>query len=541
MNTLNKRSVLPRVIVISACLLLTTGLAVTSGRWLPTVNSVVDQMIGSRRAAAASIDEHAHGPASDVHSASGNDAHADHAHAAHDDASSLELSAQARRNLGLTDEYIDIVRLSNYRRFITIPAIIAARPGRTQVHVSTPLNGVITHVHAVTGESVIPGSLLFEIRLTHEDLVQSQTDFLKSLGELDVETREMARLKAAAQSGALSERTLLERQYAIDRLQSLLTAQMEALRLHGLSDRQVQGIRTSRKLLRELRIYAPMIDEHNHNEELHLADDGIVPVRLPITSRLPQNGDPQNRDMQNAVHGLNNGDKDHSRPSQANPAGETTGDVAPLLVETLNVHKGQSVTAGDLLCTVADYRRLYIQGKAFEQDVEALSRVISNNWPLTAVFDTGEDGQQISNLSVSFVGNLVEPESRTLPLYVDLTNTILQDQVNDEQQRFISWKYRPGQRLQLRIPVEEWVDQIVLPVEAVTREGADAYVFRQYGSHFDRVPVHVLYADQQAIVVANDGSLKPGAVIAMRAAHQMQMALKIKAGGGADPHAGHNH
>ena len=118
---------------------------------------------------------------------------------------------------------------------------------------------------------------------------------------------------------------------------------------------------------------------------------------------------------------------------------------------------------------------------------------------------------------------------------------MLQDQINEERQRFVSWKYRPGQRLQLRVPVEEWIDQIVLPVEAVTREGAEAFIFRQYGDHFDRVPVHVVYSDQQAVVIANDGSVKPGAVVALRAAHQMQMALKIKAGGGADPHAGHSH
>jgi hypothetical protein len=35
--------------------------------------------------------------------------------------------------------------------------------------------------------------------------------------------------------------------------------------------------------------------------------------------------------------------------------------------------------------------------------------------------------------------------------------------------------------------------------------------------------------------------LFPGDVVAQRGAHQMQMALKNKSGGGVDPHAGHNH
>lgn len=523
------------------------SLAATAPAWLPIAQGIADKVIGSQRA--ATVDDRGHGHDTAAHTTQAADSHAghDHAghdHAAHDDGSSLELSAQAKRNLGLTDDYIDILRLSNYRRFVTVPAIVTARPGRTQVHVSTPLNGVITHVHAVTGESILPGSLLVEVRLTHEDLVQSQTDFLKALGELDVETREMARLKAAAKSGALSDRTLLERQYAIDKLQSLLTAQTEALRLHGLSERQVQEIQSSRKLLRELRIYAPQIDEHDHDDELHLADDGMIPVSLSPramsfsrtkTRRVDENGLLPGADQkQQSTSPEVSGQSDDDSQSHAD-------DQTPLLIEQLNVYKGQAVTAGDLLCTVADYSRLYIEGQAFEQDVEALNHAAASHWPLTAVFDTGKTDTQVSGLMLSFVSNIVDQESRTLSFYVDLPNVMLQDQINEERQRFVSWKYRPGQRLQLRVPVEEWIDQIVLPVEAVTREGAEAFIFRQYGDHFDRVPVHVVYSDQQAVVIANDGSVKPGAVVALRAAHQMQMALKIKAGGGADPHAGHSH
>jgi len=43
------------------------------------------------------------------------------------------------------------------------------------------------------------------------------------------------------------------------------------------------------------------------------------------------------------------------------------------------------------------------------------------------------------------------------------------------------------------------------------------------------------------VVIANDGSLFSGDAIALSGAHQMQVALKNKAGGGVDPHAGHNH
>ena len=95
--------------------------------------------------------------------------------------------------------------------------------------------------------------------------------------------------------------------------------------------------------------------------------------------------------------------------------------------------------------------------------------------------------------------------------------------------------------MQLLIPVETWKKQIVLPVEAVASEGAEQFVFQENGDHFDRRPVHVLYQDQLWAVIENDGSIFPGDKIAFAGAHQLQMALKNKAGGAVDPHAGHNH
>jgi multidrug efflux pump subunit AcrA (membrane-fusion protein) len=434
------------------------------------------------------------------------DAHAGRDHA-HSETQSLKLSRQARLNLGLTLEFLRPVQLQTYRRTITVPAVIVGRPGRTNIKVATPLTGVVDHVHAVTGEAVRPGTLLFEIRLTHEDLVQTQTDFLKSLGELDVEEREIVRLKEVAQSGAVAGKSLLERQYSKEKLEALLQSQREALRLHGLSDRQIEDIARQRRLLRELQITVPSPDSHAGHEELKLSERDLQPVAF-------------------------------LDPPEAAAGSQK---AVPLVIEELNAQKGQSVAAGEPLCTLADYSRLYIEGKAFEQDARALGRALQNGWTLTAAFDDGEQRFEETELKLAYIANAVDPVSRALSFFVDLPNEILRDRTNEEGQRFLSWKYRVGQRLELRVPVEEWPDQLVLPAEAVAREGAESYVFQENGDQFERVPVHVRYRDQQTAVIANDGSLYPGDIIALRSAHQLQMALKNKSGGGVDPHAGHNH
>ncbi|MBL8851512.1 MAG: efflux RND transporter periplasmic adaptor subunit, partial [Planctomycetaceae bacterium] len=409
------------------------------------------------------------------------------------------------RNLGLTAEFVRPVELQTYRKSITVPAVVVVRPGRTQLEVATPMTGVVTHVHAVQGEAVEPGELLFQLRLTHEDLVQAQTEFLKALGELGVENREIARLEKATEGGAIAGKTLLERRYAKERLEALLSAQREALRLHGLSDRQVDQIASERRLLRELQLMAPFPEEHAHDEELRFTTKQRSEVSFQ--------------------------DQDSTVPSAEQ-------DQPPLVIDVLDVNKGQSVNAGARLCVLSDYSRLYIEGRAFEQDASAMAQVKAKNWKVSA---TLAEGGTVADLSLAYVASKIDPESRTLRFYVDLPNQILSDSINAEGQRFVSWQYLPGQRLKLQVPVEEWTEQIVLPVDAVVEEGAETYVFLQNGNHFDRVAVHVKYRDQQAIVVANDGSIFPGDMIALRSAHQMLLALKNKAGGGVDPHAGHNH
>jgi membrane fusion protein, heavy metal efflux system len=483
-------------IPLSVLLLVIVVGGLTRGRWFPALKGWVAETAGN---VAAGSD-----PSTDA----GTDAHDGHDHADHDEGTSLELSPQALRNVGLSDDTIKPIELTTFRRSITVPALVVERPGRTRVQVATPMTGVITHVHAVQGEAVEPGALLFQIRLTHEDLVQAQTEFLRILGELDVEFREITRLEDITKSGAVAGKMLLERQYARDKLSALLDAQREALRLHGLSDSQLDKISSERRLLRELQIFAPSIDDHD-DSEMKLSRNAFRPV---VRSN-----------RQDEV-------------SQSAPA-----HVVPLILQNLDVHKGQSVTAGETLCILTDYDDLFIEGMAFEQDISQLRRASEEGWTVEALFEEpGSKYRVVSNLEFAYLANQIDASSRTLPFYIRLPNTITKDK-RSEGNRYIEWEYLPGQRVQLRVPVEEWDERIVLPVDAVAQEGAEFFVFQQNGDHFDRRPVYVEYQDQMWVVIANDGSLFPGDVVAMTGAHMMQVALKNKAGGGVDPHAGHNH
>jgi len=126
----------------------------------------------------AAAQERLHDSESNRNGASDGDGEAD-AHAGHDHASggetSLELSEQAQKNVGLQ---LVTVQPRDFDRTINVPAMVKQRPGRTEINVSAPMTGIVTRIYPIGGEAVTPGQPLFDLRLTHEDLVDTQSAFL---------------------------------------------------------------------------------------------------------------------------------------------------------------------------------------------------------------------------------------------------------------------------------------------------------------------------------------------------------------------------
>lgn len=433
-------------------------------RWLPQARALMDPQPPEAADQKAGGDDHA--------------GH-DHGHAGHDAATSLELSEKALRNVGYQPY---VVKLQAFTKTDAVPAMVVERPGRSQLEVTAPMTGIVTRVYPIQGETVASGVPLFDLRLTHEDLVTAQRDFLRSAQELDVVERELNRLKSIS-DGVIAGKRILEREYEKQKIEAALLAQSEGLLLHGLSEDQVTAIRTDRSLLKGLTVVAPQ-----------------------ATGDCAESG---------SQHLFN--------------------------IQTLNVKPGQQVTAGESLCLLGDHCRLYIEGKAFEEDALQLNNAATNKWSISAVqMSRGEQRDFIEDLRILYLSDHVDPASRAFHFYIDLPNKVVRDQkVNGH--RFIGWKYKPGQRFEVRIPIQQFDNRIVLPVDAVVVEGAETFVFQQNGDHFDRVEVYVEDRDQDHVVIANDGSLFPGDVIAAKGAYQMHLAMKNKAGGGIDPHAGHNH
>jgi len=454
---LSRRSI--RLLISVGCLaVVALAAAATKERWLPLL----------QQAPADAAGEHA------------GDDHAGHDHGAHSDVVSIKLSKNGLKNIGYRP--FEIVT-GAYDRKLILPAIVVERPGRSQIHITAPLTGVITAIHAVPGESIIAGQPLFEMRLTHEELVVAQRDFLRTVENLDVVNREISRLTSLGE-GVIAGRRILEQEYEKQKLEASLHAESQAMLLHGITQEQIDEIRTTHRLFQSIMVRAP---EHTH-EGNHCLDDHLFQI------------------------------------------------------QQLSVAQGEQVEVGRELAVLADHCELHIEGLAFEDDAEQIRQTTKAKRQVTArLLGDGTAAAEIKGLEFLYVADQVDANSRAFKVYLRLPNQVVLDKQSSTGKRYVEWRYKPGQRMQLEVPVERWDNQLVIPVKALVDEGAEKYVYRQNSDSFEQIPVHVLYRDQHSVVVANNGTLFPGDIIAGNGAYEMHLDLKNKSGGGIDPHAGHNH
>jgi len=405
-----------------------------------------------------------------------------------EEAKVLKLSEQARANLGLVSKPASV---QSYWRTIQIPGVITDRPGMTDSGITSPIAGVITRVHAFEGDIIRPGDKLFTIRLISEYLQQAQSDLFKAIRETDILNTEKARLGELARMGAIPGNRIIELDQQISRQAGLIDAQRQDLLARGLEQNQIDQIELGEFLV-TIDIHAPLVGEPSKT---------VKPVGFVETSSPFSNGFFE--------------------------------------IQDLKVALGQQVIAGEALAVLANHSSLYVQGHAFRKEASSIARVAENGVPVEIVFaeDTPKDWPALSQeFQIRHLANTTDPNSRTFEFFIPLTN---QSRLYEKDDRkFVIWRFRPGQRVSLRVPVEELKDVIVLPAGAVVHEGPEAWVFQQNGDLFNRISVQVIHQDRSSVVIANDKNITPGFYLAQGSAASLNRVLKAQAASGmrADVH-----
>lgn len=411
--------------------------------------------------------------------ASAPSAHDDHPHGPEEDPAVLQLSAQARKNLGLVTEPLE---LRTYWKTIQIPGAIVDRPGISDRGVAAPATAVVAKVHAFPGDTVQPGERLFTLRLISEYLQNTQSELFKTTREHQVVKEQYDRLEKLTKGGAVPQAKLIELEGQLKRIAAALQSHRQDLLTRGLTPSQVEGIEEG-KFVSEIEVTAP---EPIKTIPVELSEGPVLSVGYEV--------------------------------------------------QELKVELGQQVNAGQVLCLLANHHLLYVEGRSFRREAPLLERAAENGWPVRVEFAEDDRTQwpaRDQTLRIRHLANTVDPVSRTFAFYLPLEN---QSRTYEKEGRtFLVWRYRPGQRVQLFVPVEKMTDVYVLPAEAIAREGPETYVFIQDGDLFHREPVHVLYEDRDSVVIAANADVTQGQYVARNAAASLNRVLKAQSAMGLAP------
>ena len=432
--------------------------------------------------------------------------HANYNHDSVEHTSSLQgqvveivLSPTAAKNIGLDDSAITQIEITDFYKSFSIPAVVVERPGFSTTIVPSPVSGVITNIYHESGVAVEPGEPLFDILLNQQELVKAQSEFLALLQKRVINTAEFARL--AGLDPQVIPRQHRELEYEKIQTDSEIEIQKNLLLLQGLNESDItESLEKNGMIIRTMTVYAPPFENEKNIASAAHADD-----------------------------------EEHI-----------------FTIDELFISAGTNIAVGDSLCRLTDYCKLAIKGKVFAVNDNMLAQVLSSKSRVKATFEGSGSREIVDGLFLRSIDNKIDPASGTLFCYVDLKNRFTSYAAGGESnpRRYIQWYFKPGQRCELNIEVEPLPNCIVLPVGAVAKDFQEMYVFEWVGNENDakiwrKKPVHVIYQTKDVVVITHDGSLLPGARVAVRGANfilaAMDAANQKTTGGGGIQHGDHVH
>ena len=429
----------------------------------------------------------------------------------------IALTKQAFQNLGLS---ISAVKLSDYTAYLRMPGEIVESPGVSVQTVAAPVSGRVSRLFTTPGISVSEGVSLCELQIVDDQLEEAQLRLLELLTKSEIVDAELTRLAPLTSTGSVAGRRQLEFEYQKKELESSLSRTRQELGIRGLSKEQIESILKTQRAITTFTVRTPKS------------------VGASQQSRVAE---------QTGTH-------------LANWSTELP-DQTDLTVEKLLVEAGQNVSRGDPICTMAAHGLLSICGHAFENEIAVITQRAADDKSIAVEFGIGERTSVKEGLKIQYVASHVDETTQSFRFFVPLPNEVVTESTDHLGRQFRTWKHKVGQRVHLLVPNREVSNQIVVPRDAVVREGPDAFVFREHIEeendaptsdddqvHGDEdehenvfielepVPVTVLYQDRSKTVIKPQEDLKVGDRIAMGSGYQLLLALKNQESGG-----GHHH
>ncbi|MHC5035928.1 MAG: efflux RND transporter periplasmic adaptor subunit [Planctomycetota bacterium] len=204
---------------------------------------------------------------------------------------------------------------------------------------------------------------------------------------------------------------------------------------------------------------------------------------------------------------------------------------APLWeIREVNVRPGEKVDAGAQLALLANPDRVILELEAAGIDSGLVVTALENQSPLAAHPLVKGAGPSLIGIRLTAYRSKGE-EGGEPRAYAIVKNEPAPIAVSGQPGTRRAWRLREGMRYMVRLPVRTIRGGFVLLKEAVVTEGPDRVAYIRSGDGFKRQPVHVLYEDFEAVVIADDGSIFPGDPVVRSGAFQLCLALRAAAAG----------
>ncbi len=511
-------------------------------------------------------------------------------HAAHEGAPSL--TPQTLANLGIETGELKATEFVRSREVAAV--VVEPRGARRRAY--APVAGLLRRVFVRPGSVVKAGDPVAEIlrdpfprptlTLTDSLLRSLDEEFHRAVAELrtsslalELAHAELERVRkilgASASPTSLPSKTEIDLQREAQRAQRSLEIAREEARRHGLTADEVAGIEAGtqpapkapdvHRVLDARLLWGPPADR-----VVALLPESIrsAPFIVALVGELFAAGllSPELEDALRTRPGIRDAFFDVAGLLQS---GETVEGVLSLAslgalrpavlvlapadapdwdVVVLGVVAGAHIDRGGEVATLLAPHRMALRLAPTGDDVVAIEASLAGGEALVAEPQQLGVGPTLSGLRVTRFEPPAEAGGLAAPL-VEFDNIPLAvapaagDSSAAPAPQPRSWRFREGARYRVQVPLKHMPDRFVLPAGALITRGADQVVVVKEGRTWRQVPVHVEYLDARvAVVPAANGGLFAGDTVVMRGAYALALALQAAAGGGgADPHAGHNH
>ena len=396
---------------------------------------------------------------------------------------------------------------TDFLKTVRVPGFVVEKPGHSGRTVSSRVRGIIREIYCSPGQLVHPGDRLFRVELTGDGIVTAQVSLLELHQLIGASKKELARIQTLVDRRTAPASQLVPIQIELTRLNKQFELRRKELLVRGLTAKLIDEILAAESLRDSFVISVPGREHPDLESDSELA--------------------------------ATDGEGSFESPLFAGPIEERPEEFT---VEEINVHPGQSVEPGDQLADLAWHDVLAVEGHAFERDVDSIANLARRGWKARIEYGAHDGEGHITDLDVKFVDNHVDKETGTFRFFLEIRNEEFHKTTDESGRTFKSWRFKPGQRVHILIPVEKLADQFVFPRAAVVEDGIESFVFRRHSQtadfdEYEAVPVSVLYRDARSVVVASDGQLKEHNRVALNSAYQLLLGTRVSEGSGhSHPH-----